>query len=320
MNRVAALLLITSILVPSYLSAHEFNPAHLVLNEIDEVSFEYHAQWMYPKKNIGQRGEVVFPLTCSRVNESLYYQGKYVVENIKLDCESSIKGDYLEITDLSVLTDALVTINYLDGQVFEGLINLRNSKLLVPKKITIYGSGYFNLGLAHLFSGLDHILFLLGLLLIVSGFFNVIKTVTAFTLAHSITLALSVTGAVLIPQSTVEILIAVTIVYLALEISQNKLYKTTPWFIAFGFGLLHGFGFASALTEIGLSDSNLFYSLLFFNIGIEIGQILVILIFLLCIYVIKRSSLQINYPIFISYLLGGVGFYWVIDRSINMIL
>ena len=174
--------------------------------------------------------------------------------------------------------------------------------------------------MAHLFSGLDHILFLLGLLLIVSGFFNVIKTVTAFTLAHSITLALSVTGAVLIPQSTVEILIAVTIVYLALEISQNKLYKTTPWFIAFGFGLLHGFGFASALTEIGLSDSNLFYSLLFFNIGIEIGQILVILIFLLCIYVIKRSSLQINYPIFISYLLGGVGFYWVIDRSINMIL
>ena len=84
--------------------------------------------------------------------------------------------------------------------------------------------------------------------------------------------------------------------------------------------MLHGFGFASALTEIGLSDSNLFYSLLFFNIGIEIGQILVILIFLLCIYVIKRSSLQINYPIFVSYLLGGVGFYWVIDRSINMIL
>ncbi len=100
MNRVAALLLITSILVPSYLSAHEFNPAHLVLNEVDEVSFQYQAQWMYPKKNIGQRGEVVFPLTCSRVNESLYYQGKYVVENIKTEqrCRKKVVGQSRRIS------------------------------------------------------------------------------------------------------------------------------------------------------------------------------------------------------------------------------
>ena len=319
MSRLASFVILISILLPSSLSAHEFNPAHLLINEIDDISHEYSAQWMYPKKNIGQRGRVLFPSSCIRKNDPLFYQSKYVVENITLNCESSIKGNFIEILDLSVLTDSLVTINYINGQVFEGLVNLRNSKLLVPNKTSLLGRGYFQLGLVHLYSGLDHILFLLGLLLLVSGFLNVIKTVTAFTIAHTITLALSVTGLIYIPQSTIEILIAITIIYLAIEISQNKLYKSPPWLIAFGFGLLHGFGFASALTDIGFSDGNLFYSLLFFNIGIELAQIGVILIFSLCIYVMKISSFKFNYSLAISYLLGGAGFYWVLDRGISMI-
>ena len=102
-------------------------------------------------------------------------------------------------------------------------------------------------------NGIDHILFILGLIFLVRGTWNIIKTITAFTLAHSITLGLTVLNIISLPQATVEILIALTIVYLALEINDSKKIDFTPWGLAFGFGLLHGMGFAGALTDIGLS-------------------------------------------------------------------
>ncbi len=158
-------------------------------------------------------------------------------------------------------------------------MNLKKSSLKIPFKEQIYPLGYFTLGIDHLLSGNDHILFILGLLFLISGFLNAIKTITAFTLAHSITLGLSVFELVSLPQATVEAIIALTIIYLAMEVSEKKKYATTPWLIAFGFGLLHGLGFANALTGRVIGNEQLLLSLLCFNLVIEAGQLLLIPIF-----------------------------------------
>ena len=118
------------------------------------------------------------------------------------------------------------------------------------------------------------ILFYFGLLFLVSNLIVAIKTITAFTVAHSITLGLSVFGLISLPQATVEAIIALAIIYLAYEISGKKIYKQTPWLTTFGFGLLHGMGFANVLSEIGIANEQLVMSLLFFNLGIEAGQLL----------------------------------------------
>ena len=299
------------------LSAHEFNPAHLVVDEVAEN--EYQINWMYPIKNIGQRAEIIFPEACSSEVQSPYQQGKYLVEKIDLICSKSLKGQTIEVTNLSVLTDALVTITDRNNDVFEGLMNLQEPKLLVPIKKQSLPSSYLNLGIDHLISGPDHILFILGLMFLVSGILNMIKTITAFTVAHSITLGLSVLDLISLPRATVEAVIALTIVFLAIEISENKRYKSTPWLIAFGFGLLHGLGFANALTEIGIANEQLLFSLLFFNLGIEAGQLLMIPIFGVLIWLAYKFNKYSQSATCVSYVLGIMGFFWFINRTIGII-
>ena len=131
-------------LCSSMLFAHEFNPAHLVVSEVEDSIYE--VNWMYPSKNIGSRAEVLFPISCEREGQSPIQQGKYLVETLLLTCDQSLKGQVIEVVNLSVLTDALVTIKHLDGEVFEGLINLKRSSLTVPLKEQVYPLGYFNLG------------------------------------------------------------------------------------------------------------------------------------------------------------------------------
>jgi len=299
------------------LNAHEFNPAHLVIDETAENT--YQINWMYPVKNIGPRAEIIFPDTCSSEAQSPYQQGKYLVEKIDLLCGESLKGQIIEVTNLSVLTDALVTITHLNNDVFEGLMNLKESKLLVPIKQQSFPSSYFTLGVDHLISGIDHILFILGLLFLVTGIVNMIKTITAFTIAHSITLGLSVLDLISLPRATVEAVIALTIVFLALEISENKQYKSAPWLIAFAFGLLHGLGFANALTGIGIANEQLLLSLLFFNLGIEAGQLLMIPIFSAFIWLAYKFNIYKQSATCVSYILGAMGFFWFINRTIGII-
>ena len=299
------------------LNAHEFNPAHLVIDETAENT--YQINWMYPVKNIGPRAEIIFPDTCSSEAQSPYQQGKYLVEKIDLLCDESLKGQIIEVTNLSVLTDALVTITHLNNDVFEGLMNLKESKLLVPIKQQSFPSSYFTLGVDHLISGIDQILFILGLLFLVTGIVNMIKTITAFTIAHSITLGLSVLDLISLPRATVEAVIALTIVFLALEISENKQYKSVPWLIAFAFGLLHGLGFANALTGIGIANEQLLLSLLFFNLGIEAGQLLMIPIFGAFIWLAYKFNIYKQSATCVSYILGAMGFFWFINRTIGII-
>ena len=246
----------------THVSAHEFNPAHLVINELNDELNTYEAIWMYPYKNIGTRGEVIFPDFCSVESKDLYYQGKYINEELDLTCSSTIKGSLIEITKLSVLTDALVTINFSNDETFEGLVNNKNTSILVPNKNEYLPTSYIYLGFDHLLNGLDHILFVVGLMFLVVGTINLIKTITAFTIAHSITLGLSVFNIIKLPQATIEIMIALTIVYLAAEIKNSKKYEFTPWNLAFGFGLLHGLGFAGALSDIGIENNEILLSFL----------------------------------------------------------
>ena len=305
-------------LLPFLVFAHEFNPAHLVVKEVDTNIYE--TKWMYPVKNIGVRGEVAFPKECLRENTKIEKNGKYLVESFSLNCTTSLKGKAINVISLSVLTDALITVNHLDATTFEGLMNSKNPSINIPLKEQIYPTGYFKLGTDHLLSGNDHIIFIFGLLFLVSNLIVAIKTITAFTVAHSITLGLSVFGLISLPQATVEAIIALTIIYLAYEISDQKIYNRTPWLIAFGFGLLHGLGFANVLSGIGVADQQMAMSLLFFNLGIEVGQLILIPIFALLLWVATKFKFHNTFTVISYIVIGGFGSYWFIDRVAGIIL
>ena len=301
------------------LNAHEFNPAHLVITESNDNDLKYSASWMYPVKNIGKRAQVEFPDLCKTKYSDPFIQGKYIIENIDLVCNVSLKGSVIKITHLSVLTDALITINFKEDT-FEGLVNVQNNKIEIPLVEQYYPIAYLYLGVGHLFDGLDHILFIFGLLFCITGLANIIKTITAFTVAHSITLGLSVYNIIYLPQGTIEALIALTIVYLASEINDSDKQIKTPWLMAFSFGLLHGLGFAGALSDIGITNDQMLLSLLFFNIGIELAQIALIPIPLILIYIASKINFQNYLQISASLCIGGMGFYWFIDRVIGIIV
>ena len=301
------------------LNAHEFNPAHLVITESNDNDLKYSASWMYPVKNIGKRAQVEFPNSCITEYSDPFIQGKYIIEDIDLVCNTSLKGSVIEIIHLSVLTDALVTINFKEDT-FEGLVTVQNNKIEIPLVEQYYPIAYLYLGVGHLFDGLDHILFIFGLLFCISGLANIIKTITAFTVAHSITLGLSVYNIIYLPQGTIEALIALTIVYLASEINDSDKQLKTPWLMAFSFGLLHGLGFAGALSEIGIANDQMLLSLLFFNVGIELAQIALIPIPLILIYVASKINFENYLQITASLCIGGMGFYWFIDRVIGIII
>ena len=299
----------------SAINTHEFNPAHLVINEKED--FKYDVTWMYPIRNLGPVS-LSLPKDCESNSIEAFQESKYLTEKISMQCADPIKGKSIFINGLSILNDALVTVKFLNGERFEGLVSLKDSKLTIPKEVQVFPTGYFALGVEHLIGGPDHLLFVFGLLFVVFGWRNLLKTITAFTLAHSLTLGLSVFEIVNLPSITIEALIALTIIYLALEISEDRGKDRTPWIMAFGFGLLHGFGFAGALGEIGIANEQLFLSLLFFNIGIEIGQLIMIPIFLIIIWLLQNIKLNFSVTKLSSYAIGGMGSFWLIERVLGI--
>lgn len=182
---------------------------------------------------------------------------------------------------------------------------------------------YVTLGAEHILLDIDHLLFVLALILITNGTWRLVKTVTAFTLAHSITLGLAALGFVHVPQRPVEAVIALSIVFVAAEIIHTRrgvvgLTARAPWIVAFVFGLLHGLGFAGALSEIGLPDGHIPVALLFFNIGVEMGQLLFIGAVLGAIAVCRRLPFAIpqwaaQVP---AYAIGAIAMLWVFERAI----
>ncbi len=313
MNKV--LLGLICIVLVSPVFSHEFSPAHLIIEEDED--FEYEVTWMYPIRNLGPVN-LTLPKDCQSNSLETFQESKYLSEKISLQCSDSIKGKDIFIKGLSILNDALVTIKFLDGDRYEGLVSVKDSKLTIPEELQVFPTGYFMLGVEHLIGGPDHLLFVFGLLFIVFGWQNLIKTITAFTLAHSITLGLSVLEIVSLPSATIEALIALTIIYLALEIKDEKNNKSTPWLMAFGFGLLHGFGFAGALSEIGIANEQLLLSLLFFNVGIEIGQLIMIPLFLISIWLLQKIKFNFSVTKLSSYAIGGMGSFWLIERVLGI--
>jgi hydrogenase/urease accessory protein HupE len=189
--------------------------------------------------------------------------------------------------------------------------------------------GYLMIGVEHLVGGIDHVLFVIGLVLFIHSPWMLLKTITAFTIAHSITLALSVMNVVSLAQAPVEAVIALSIVFLARELAQpeenrSALTRTSPWLMAFIFGLLHGLGFAGALSEIGLPEDALFTSLLLFNLGIELGQILVVfaLVFVLWLWRKVNQGLSLRPDLvhrLAAYTMGSAAMYWTIDRTLILL-
>jgi hydrogenase/urease accessory protein HupE len=176
------------------------------------------------------------------------------------------------------------------------------------------------LGIEHILLGIDHLLFVLALIMITKGKWRILKTITAFTLAHSITLSLAALGIVNFPGPPVEAVIALSIVFLASEIIRNfngqqTLTSKKPWIVAFTFGLLHGFGFAGALADIGLPQTEIPLALAFFNIGVELGQIIFVIAMLLVIYLLQLKK---EWPTYLKkippYAIGSLAAYWMIER------
>ena len=224
----------------------------------------------------------------------------------------------------------LVTARWADGATARQFLTRSGAGIEVPLELLRASSGglgdgarrYLALGVEHILLGIDHLLFVLGLLLIVRGPWPLIKTVTAFTLAHSLTLALATLGLVAVPSAPVEAAIALSIVFLAAEILRARqgrfgLTHRFPWLIAFGFGLLHGLGFAGALAEVGLPAGEIPLALLFFNLGVEVGQLLFVAAVLSVRSALRR--LEIAWPPCLeplpAYAIGTIACFWFLQRA-----
>ena len=231
--------------------------------------------------------------------------------------------------------DAIVlSAKWLDGQVVKRFFRRGPKHILVPMSQLHASSGtwsdiaerYITLGIEHILFGFDHLLFVAALLLLIQGGWRLFKTITAFTLAHSMTLALATLGPVKIHIAPVEAVIALSIIFVSLEILQvNKgrisLTRQYPWVIAFAFGLLHGLGFAGALSAIALPQNEIPIALLLFNVGVEIGQFIFVFVFLAACWILRQ--LKITWPYWSlplpAYTIGTAAMYWFLQRFALMI-
>ncbi len=219
--------------------------------------------------------------------------------------------------------EVLVRLHLANGQNHVAVLRGSGDVFTVPEHPSLANAAfiYTKLGFDHILLGVDHLLFIFGLLILVSNVSSLIKTITAFTIAHSITLALASLGVVHVPQAPINLCVALSIFFLAPEIIRKyrggtSLTLRKPWLVAFGFGLLHGFGFASGLAALGLPRPEIPFALLFFNIGVEIGQLSFVLLALLLLRSFRLLGMQWNRfaDTFSPYFIGSVGAYWTMER------
>ena len=307
------ILIFLGLLLSVLVQAHEMNPARLSLEEGENGS--YSGTWMFPVNAVGLPAEVSFTDCQEEQRNFPEVKGKYLVSSIQIKCDETLKGKEIAFKGLTRLTDALVSIKFQDQTTFEGLASINSPKFDIPEEVSLYPTNYFWLGIEHLLSGIDHMLFVFGLLFLVSGTVNLVKTITAFTIAHSITLVLAAQGLVQLRGDIVEAIIALSIVWVAVE---NCLYKETSksrYWVVFAFGLLHGLGFAALLTQYGLPKENFISLLLAFNLGVEFGQLAVLLIaFVLIRIILKKDWYSNEIKIPASLIIAAVGLFWFIER------
>jgi len=223
-------------------------------------------------------------------------------------------------------TGTLLRIQLINGRMHTTVLRPDSPSFLIPEKASksrVAGS-YLLLGIEHILGGFDHLLFVLGLLLIVRSIRLLIKAITSFTLAHSVTLAMATLGFVHVPEAPVEAVIALSIIFLASELAKQRRGETglttrAPCLVALCFGLLHGFGFAGALTEVGLPQSDIPLALLFFNVGVEIGQLMFVSGALVVAWIIQKA--RFGWPVWVkqvpAYSIGSLAAFWFIQRTVS---
>lgn len=315
-----ALMLLLALLPVPTAMAHEVRPAYLA---IEETAPDLHrVTWKQPV--LGELRlalEPVLPEHCEVLSEGLpEHTGAALISRWEVRCDLS--HGVIFIQGLSrTLTDVMVRITGLDGEQQTYMLK-PDAPLLDLEDPVPPIAAYLTLGIEHLVFGIDHILFVIGLVLFIPNRWMLLKTITAFTVAHSLTLALSVLDLVRLPQGPVEAVIALSILFLARELmlaeeQRSALMRIRPWLMAFTFGLLHGFGFAGALADIGLPEGDLALALFLFNVGIEIGQLMVIAAMLGVTWISHRfhkleaSAWQRAFTV----LMGVAAAYWTIDRT-----
>jgi hypothetical protein len=252
------------------------------------------------------------------------FQGDAIQDSTWRAIEGSLVGETISIDGLSSIpVNVIVQIGLADGSEHSAILRPNTPSYVVPEKATKWAvaGSYWKMGTVHILEGVDHLLFILALMLIVPNHWMLFKTITAFTVAHSISLILATLGVVNMPPAPTEAIISLSIVFLAVEIIHSRQGRVTlteqyPWVVAFGFGLFHGLGFAGALAEVGLPQNDIPIALLMFNVGVETGQLLFVGAMLLILAAIKR--LPINWPEgtwrLAPYVIGSIAAFWTVER------
>ena len=311
--------------------AHESQPGHLEIQQLNKS--EYQISWRAPiyygkphpaRMQLPDHWQLLSEPVRAHLSDSIVEKQTIAIPSDRFD-GSRITFPGLEKT----ITDVFVQVNRLDGTTFTTIASPARPWSILKGERAWYlaASEYLVRGFEHILAGADHLLFVLGLLLIVSGRRMLVKTITAFTLAHSITLGLATLGQLRIPMAPLEATIALSILFLGVEIvrswrGQTSLAIRHPWVVALLFGLLHGFGFASGLSVAGLPDTEILQVLLWFNLGVEFGQLAFVAAILLGLWGIK--FLAFNPPQWVrrapGYLVGCSGAFWTIDRVFTMMV
>jgi HupE / UreJ protein len=309
--------------------AHEVRPGFLELRETGPET--YSLLW---KKPTGGEVEIqiapVVPEGCrlATPDRQQLSPGAVLVRGT-LTCAGGLAGRTIAIAGLeATITDVLVRVHHADGRLESHLLRPATPSVTLGgiTTLTDRALGYLQLGIQHILLGVDHLLFVLGLMLIVADRWALVKTITSFTLAHSITLAIATLGYARAPLLPLNAAIALSILFLGPEIVRSWRGETSftirhPWVVAFAFGLLHGFGFASGLSAMGLPQAEIPLALLLFNVGVEIGQVA----FVLLVILLERSFrvLELRWPRLVErlpgYAVGTLGAYWTIQRTLVLL-
>jgi hydrogenase/urease accessory protein HupE len=319
------------LLIAAPAAADDFKPAYLQLTE--RGAGVYDVSWKVPALDEATTLKVkpVFPAGTrdTGARRSSYANGA-AVQRWAITVAGGLNGRTIAFPGQSdTRIDILVRVARADGTEQLGRVMPGSTGFVVtasPGRWEVVRT-YTVLGIEHILTGIDHLLFVLALVMLVKGTRRLLWTVTAFTIAHSITLALATLGVIHVPGPPVEAVIALSIVFVASEIvaqarGREGLAAKKPWVVAFSFGLLHGLGFAGALAEVGLPENAIPLALLFFNVGVEIGQLLFIAGVLLLAGLVRRLVQWLGgarldpaiAAIVPAYAIGGVASYWVIER------
>jgi hydrogenase/urease accessory protein HupE len=326
----ALVLLLVALIAPPSALAHETRPAYLELKEVAPNQFEL--VWRTPVL-AGRRLPVALklPADVSNVHEPVVQDlGDSILERRTVDVGAAgLAGKRIDFPGLQVtITDVLVRLALLDGRSWtlfarpgQPWIEIERSRGAAATALA-----FVTQGIQHIALGFDHLLLVLGLLFIVRTTWTLVKTLTAFTVAHSITLTMAALGHASVPVPPLEALIALSVLFLGPEIvrarrGQTSLTIRQPWIVAFAFGLLHGFGFASGLALAGLPQRDIPLALLTFNVGVEIGQLAFVALILLVRQALE--ALQLHRPRALelapAYVVGSLGAFWTIQRVAAML-